>query len=509
MIRHHTLIYFASRLSSAAANLAAVAIFTRLAASHVYGGSLLVFSWTYVVFGFSGQWLGATFFAVQQPTAVPAQVATLGRLALAALTASALVVAAVAATGGVGWPFAGVVVVAVSAQLVFVTVTEVERTLLEAGRVSVMYLLRAALILAFGSIALLSGGGALDLALAISVANLLAALPGLIRLAPALIGPTDRATLASFVRYGWPLVLAFGAMGLGQNIDRLVLAHVAGTGSLGPYGATSDFLKQGFGVVCEAITLAAVSVAKDAATRGDRETARRLLEDSFRALVVTVAFGTVFILTFSNDFINVIFGPDFRATAHDLMPWLIAANAALVIRAFYFGQAIYFGQSSTNELLGAGSMIAVTAGLAFALVPGFGIYGAAPRRHRRPDLRLRRLCGRPPPDADPVGEPRHDPARGRGRLRPHAGPEGGHRPRRSGSRRLAIARHAGGGRRGRLALRHSRDARRDAVSVAPSDVPTPTGVDPCACCRSSMEMSPAASRRSPTTSGPSSRCAAS
>ena len=377
MIRHHTLIYFASRLSSAAANLAAVAIFTRLAASHVYGGSLLVFSWTYVVFGFSGQWLGATFFAVQQPTAVPAQVATLGRLALAALTASALVVAAVAATGGVGWPFAGVVVVAVSAQLVFVTVTEVERTLLEAGRVSVMYLLRAALILAFGSIALLSGGGALDLALAISVANLLAALPGLIRLAPALIGPTDRATLASFVRYGWPLVLAFGAMGLGQNIDRLVLAHVAGTGSLGPYGATSDFLKQGFGVVCEAITLAAVSVAKDAATRGDRETARRLLEDSFRALVVTVAFGTVFILTFSNDFINVIFGPDFRATAHDLMPWLIAANAALVIRAFYFGQAIYFGQSSTNELLGAGSMIAVTAGLAFALVPGFGIYGAA------------------------------------------------------------------------------------------------------------------------------------
>ena len=59
------------------------------------------------------------------------------------------------------------------------------------------------------------------------------------------------------------------------------------------------------------------------------------------------------------------------------MPWLIAANAALVIRAFYFGQAIYFGQSSRNELLGAGAVIVVTAGLALLLVPEYGIYGAA------------------------------------------------------------------------------------------------------------------------------------
>ena len=377
MIKRHTLLYFGSRLSAAAANLAAVAIFTRLAASHVYGGSLLVFSWAFIVFGFSGQWLGASFFGVQEPASAPARVAALGRLGLAALVASGLVVAATAATGALEWPFAGVVFLAIAGLLLFVTVTEVERTLLEAARVSVTYLVRAALILGLGSAALLSGGGALKLAGALSIANLVASLPGLVRLAPALAGPTDRATIARFARYGWPLVLAFGAMGLGQNIDRLVLAHFAGIGPLGPYGATSDFLKQGFGVVCEAITLAAISVAKDAATRGDRDTARRLLEDSFRALVVTVAFGTVFILTFSNAFIDVIFGPAFRPTAHDLMPWLIAANAALVLRAFYFGQAIYFGQSSANELLGAGAVIVVTGGLALALVPDFGIYGAA------------------------------------------------------------------------------------------------------------------------------------
>jgi O-antigen/teichoic acid export membrane protein len=166
-------------------------------------------------------------------------------------------------------------------------------------------------------------------------------------------------------------------MALGQNIDRLILVHVAGIGELGAYGATSDFLKQGFGVVCEAITLASVSVAKDAATRGDDAKTRLVLEDAFRAVTATVAFGVVFMTTFSSEIVDVIFGPDYRVAARAVMPWLIGANAALVLRAFYFGQAIYFGQSSRNEAVASLSMIVVTAVLGFTLIPRFGVYGAA------------------------------------------------------------------------------------------------------------------------------------
>ena len=377
MIKTHTFLYFGSRLSAAAANLAALAIFSRLAGSEVYGGSILVFSWGFVVFGFCGQWLGAAFFAIYRPEEAARQVATLARLAIAAAGTAGLATVVAASAGFATWGFGAAVFATVLGLLLFVTVTEAERTRLDAGWVAIMYIARSALIIILGSLVLLLGGGSLALASALAGANVIAALPGLFRLGRSFAARRDRAASNEFLNYGWPLVIAFGAMALGQNIDRLILAHVAGIGQLGAYGATSDFLKQGFGVVCEAITLASVSVAKDAATRGDDARTRLVLEDAFRAVAATIAFGVVFMTTFSSEIVDAIFGPDYRAVARAVIPWLIGANAALVLRAFYFGQAIYFGQSSRNEAVASLSMIMVTAVLGFTLIPRFDVYGAA------------------------------------------------------------------------------------------------------------------------------------
>src|SRR5882724_874502 len=76
MITEHALLYLGARLFAAGANLAAVAIFTRLAASDVYGGYLLIFSWAFVLYGFLGQWLGAAFFAVYAQETSTAQIGT-------------------------------------------------------------------------------------------------------------------------------------------------------------------------------------------------------------------------------------------------------------------------------------------------------------------------------------------------------------------------------------------------------------------------------------------------
>src|SRR2546421_8982873 len=88
MITEHALLYLGARVFAAAANLAAVAIFTRLAVSDVYGGYLLIFSWAFVIYGFLGQWLGAAFFAVYQHETAPAQIGALGRLGIGALAAA-------------------------------------------------------------------------------------------------------------------------------------------------------------------------------------------------------------------------------------------------------------------------------------------------------------------------------------------------------------------------------------------------------------------------------------
>jgi O-antigen/teichoic acid export membrane protein len=256
-------------------------------------------------------------------------------------------------------------------------VTEAERTRLEAPVVAAILVLRAAFVVTFGALALLAGGGALALAVALALANLAAALPGLVRLAPYVTARVDRAVVTRFLAYGLPLVVAFGVTALGQNVDRLLLAHVVGTAELGSYGATSDFLKQSFGVIGEAITLAVVSIAKNAAIRGDDAAARRTLEDAFRALAMTTLFGAAFMVTFSGELVQVVFGPEFRETARVLVPSLIVANGVLIFRAFYFGQAIYFGQSSRNEVIASVLMLSVTGALSLALIPRFGIFGAA------------------------------------------------------------------------------------------------------------------------------------
>lgn len=377
MITQHALLYLGSRVFAAAANLAAVAIFTRLAASDVYGGYLLIFSWAFVIYGFFGQWLGAAFFAVYEHETASAQIGMLGRLLIGALLAAGAVIFVVAAAGFVPWPVAGVLFLVVSALSLFITMMEAERTQLEAGIVSIMLVARAALIVTFGALTLLSGGGALALAVALAIANIVAALPGLIRLTPYLVEAPNPAALRRFLNYGWPLVIAFGVTALGQNVDRLILAHVVGTAELGSYGATSDFLKQSFGVISEAIVLAVMSIAKNATIRGDEAAARRTLEDAFRALAVTVFFGAVFIVTFSDELVRIIFGPDFRDTARVLVPSLIIANGVLIFRAFYFGQSIYFGQSSRNEVIASALMLSVTGALSVILIPRYGIFGAA------------------------------------------------------------------------------------------------------------------------------------
>lgn len=377
MITEHVLLYLGARLIAAAVSLGAVAIFTRLAASDVYGDYLLVFAWAFVIYGIFAQWLGAAFFGVYKQEEAAPQIAALARLFLGSIILGSTFVSIGAACGLITWPMAGALCLTVCGLSLFTSVMEAGRTRLQARTVSIIYVLRAGFIITFGTVTLLLGGGGLSLAVALASANIVAALPGLARLSPHLIGAPKQLRMRPLLNFGWPLILAYGLAALGQNIDRLILAHMGSTAELGPYGATADLLKQSFSVVAEAIVLAAVSMAKDASTRGDEVTAKHTLEDVARALTAAVSFGAVFFLSFADELVDLVFGLEFRGTARALMPWLVGAGGALTFRAYYFGQAIYFGQSSRNEVVAAILMFAVTGTLSLAAIPYFGAFGAA------------------------------------------------------------------------------------------------------------------------------------
>ncbi len=80
MLNTSGLLYLSARAVSAAGNLLAVAIFSRLAGPAEYGHYVLIFAWSMIVYGFGAQWMRFAYFGVYHPERFGEYVASLARL---------------------------------------------------------------------------------------------------------------------------------------------------------------------------------------------------------------------------------------------------------------------------------------------------------------------------------------------------------------------------------------------------------------------------------------------
>ena len=378
MIARHTLTYVGSRTVAAALNMAALAAFTRLAPVETYGTYLLIFSWAVVLYGATCQWPKFAFFALYEEDRALAQIGTLVRL-LCCTLALAASIAATTSFIGLADPYVALAIVAAVAGITaFEGTVEVARTRLAAEAVGTSVVVRGVLILAGGSLTLWLTGDPVDLVLAFAGANLLAAVPAGRTVWP--LATQSHGSLAEakhLIAYGWPLVFSFGLAALAQSIDKLIIGKTIGAQELGAYGAISDFLRQSFIVFGEGIALSMISIAKRDAREGDIAQARLVLREAACSLTVIAAFGCVFFLTFDEIVFAVLLGPSYRGTALSLAPILIAASICVMFRAYYFGQVIYFTRSSMIEAVASGTMLMIVGGLSLALIPEYGLKGAA------------------------------------------------------------------------------------------------------------------------------------
>src|SRR5919197_6732680 len=90
MINTATVLYLGSRGISAAGNLLAVVIFTRMAGPAEYGHYVLIFAWSLIVYGFGAQWMRFAYFGVYQTERVDEYVVSLCQLLASALALLAL-----------------------------------------------------------------------------------------------------------------------------------------------------------------------------------------------------------------------------------------------------------------------------------------------------------------------------------------------------------------------------------------------------------------------------------
>jgi O-antigen/teichoic acid export membrane protein len=377
MLNTPGLLYLIARAVSAAGNLLAVAIFSRLAGPAEYGHYVLIFAWSLIVYGFGAQWMRFAYFGVYHLERFDEYVASLLRLLAAGLAIVAIVLAGLGLFGLFEPSFLVAVFALVCGITLYEAAFEVARTLLNVRGAALAMILRTVLMVGLGSASLYLGGGARGLAIAIAIAHIVAAAPALATFSKIRLSHYSRAASLHIISYGWPLLLSFGVTALGQSMDRLLLAHYLGLATLGPYGVVADVMRQSFTVVGEAIILSLVTVAKTQCNSGKIEAANETLHKAFNACLAAATFGAAFFIVFGNVVLQAIFKPEFVAPISGIIPVLAIAFAFATMRSFYFAQVIYFTKASYLDLIVSLLFLLVSTALSVLLVPLDGPFGAA------------------------------------------------------------------------------------------------------------------------------------
>ncbi len=373
-------VYLAAKVLSALLNAASVVLFVRIAGDAAYGEYLIGFAFAFIAFSFATQWLLSAHFGRQSPSRAHHVATAAVLMILATLPVGLLIVALCAMLGFIGpalaWPACALVV----GLAVYYTANELGRAQLAVGAVALGAFLRSFGTLVLGSLALWRLGSPAALLLAVAVAHVIAAAPIAYRLRRSLWAAgfawPDRAEYRALWRFGAPLIIAGGASALALSIDRIILDRVLGAAAVGPYGAVLDFTKQSFIIVGESVTVSYVSYAK--ALHGDErmEASRDVLRQASATIAFLAAFGLVFFALFGTPLFATLFG--LAADALDgVLVWLALGNAFLLMRAYYFGQVIYFTGSVRLELRATLVALLLGVGLGLWLIPAYGTMGAA------------------------------------------------------------------------------------------------------------------------------------
>jgi len=369
--------YLGSRVFSAAGNLFAVAIFTRLVGPVDYGHYLLIYAWSTIVFGFATQWIGFAYFGVYEAKRINEYVNSLFQLIAIALV---MLVGGFAAMTWLGFwqpEFLVAVCVLVICMSVYQNALQVSRTKLDPRAGAISMIMRAGLTIALGSSVLWWGGGATGLAFAIGLANLIAAVPSLMSAGRIDLLQGSRAASLRIIKYGWPLMLSMGVMSLGQSVDRLLLGHYVGIAALGTYGVLCDSTRQFFYVVGESINFSMITNAKQHIHEGNNEASTNALLAAFNASFATAALGAAFLIVFGDQIVRVLLGSQFHGDAGSLIPILAIAFGILLLGQFYFNQAIFFSEASFLEPILQTALVLVSAAVSVLLIPIYGQQGAA------------------------------------------------------------------------------------------------------------------------------------
>jgi O-antigen/teichoic acid export membrane protein len=377
MLNRHFSIYLVAYILPAAVGFFAVTAYTRLLTPAEYG--------VYVVGISLAGILGAIFFAwiklsVSRYQAMSAEVDFRGT----AVVAFALTAAVLCATTPLVLLFRSDVSAELLLASMFVAIManavdvgqEFERAKLRPYRFAAISIVRSVSSVGFGLAGIWLGWGGLGLLAAFGLGSLTGIILNI---------AGDRTRIASFqrsqfmqlARYGLPLTLAGLSVAVYSACDRLIVAYLLGKDAAGIFGVAADLPRQFMVMVASSVAAATVPLVFRSLSENNSGTTRERLTESLELLLVVVAPVAVWLALAADQVAGTLVGIDFRAGVSALLPTLVLARFFGIANQFYV--QISFQLAERPFMLAAQSVLTllVSVALMFALIAGYGLYGAA------------------------------------------------------------------------------------------------------------------------------------
>ncbi|MGY3294056.1 O-antigen/teichoic acid export membrane protein [Bradyrhizobium sp. LM3.6] len=243
-------------------------------------------------------------------------------------------------------------------------------------RFAAISIVRSVSSVGFGLLGVWLGWGGLGLLAAFGLGSLTGIILNLVG-DRSRIARFQRSQFMQLARYGLPLTLAGLSVAVYSACDRLIVAYLLGKDAAGIFGVAADLPRQFMVMIASSVAAATVPLVFRSLSEKNNETTRERLSESLELLLVVVAPVAVWLALAADQVAGTLVGVDFRAGVSALLPTLVLARFFGIANQFYV--QISFQLAERPFMLAAQSFLTlvVSVALMFALVAGYGLYGAA------------------------------------------------------------------------------------------------------------------------------------
>jgi O-antigen/teichoic acid export membrane protein len=187
----------------------------------------------------------------------------------------------------------------------------------------------------------------------------------------------ERERVRTYAVYGYPIAASLALTVVLASTDRFLLAYYLDEAAVGAYHASYSIANRTLDVLFLWLGSAGQPALVMALERGGLERlkeAAREQASTFLLIGLPAAAGVALV---ARPLAEVLIGPELRAAATSVTPWIALSALLFGLTAYYFGQAFTLGRKTKRLLLAMAIPALLNIALNVVLVPRFGLVGAA------------------------------------------------------------------------------------------------------------------------------------